>query len=52
MKKFIVSILALSCAMNMAVAQNSAEEREALKQEIKNEVVKEIKASKLRSRMK
>ena len=36
MKKFIVSILTLSCAMNMAVAQNSAEEREALKQEIKN----------------
>ena len=34
MKKFLISIVALSCAMNMAVAQNSAEEREMLKQEI------------------
>ena len=44
MKKFLISIVALSCAMNMAVAQNSAEEREKLKHEIKSEVVKELKA--------
>ena len=44
MKKFLISILALFCAMNIAVAQNSAEEREKLKQEIKSEVVKELKA--------
>ena len=43
MKKFLISIVALSCAMNIAVAQNSAEEREKLKQEIKSEVVKELK---------
>ena len=44
MKKFLISMLALSCAMNIALAQNSAEEREKLKQEIKSEVVKELKA--------
>ena len=44
MKKFLISIVALSCAMNIAVAQDNAEEREKLKQEIKSEVVEELKA--------
>ena len=44
MKKFLFSILALFCTMNIAIAQSSAEEREKLKQEIKNEIVEELKA--------
>lgn len=44
MKKVLISILALSCTMNIAVAQSSADEREKLKQEIKNEIVEELKA--------
>ena len=45
MKSFLISILALFCTMNIAVAQNIAEEREKLKQEIKNEIVEELKAN-------
>ena len=44
MKKIILSILALSCAMGVAVAQTDSKERETLKEEIKQEVIKELKA--------
>lgn len=44
MKKFIFSILALLCTMGVAIAQSNGTERETLKEEIKREVINELKA--------